>query len=128
MWNTLKKIAAKADAALAEHQEKNRDPGIYEDWKKPSPVAAVAKKPVPPPPAPAPLKQAPAPAPTARPRGTAQKVYSRAMELQEESLNAYAKRDPLMLSHLLDKRVQQGEITREYANWIIGEARKRRGK
>jgi hypothetical protein len=128
MWDTLKKIAAKADAALAEQKQKNRDPGIYEDWKKPSPVAAVAKKPVPPPPAPAPVKQAPAPAPTARPSGTVQKVYSRAMELQEESLNAYAKRDPLMLSHLLDKRVQQGELTRELANWIIGEARKRRGK
>ena len=57
MWNTLKKIAAKADAALAEQKQKNRDPGIYEDWKKPSPVAAVAKKPVPP--APAPVKPAP---------------------------------------------------------------------
>jgi hypothetical protein len=59
MWNILKKIAAKADAALAKDQEKKRDPGIYEDWKKPSPVAAVAKKPVPPPPAPAPVKPTP---------------------------------------------------------------------
>ena len=57
MWNTLKKIAAKFDTALAEQKEKTRDPGIYEDWKKPSPVAAVAKKPVPP--APAPVKPAP---------------------------------------------------------------------
>lgn len=128
MWKALKKTAAKADEILAKNQEAKRDPGIYEDWKpakpKTSPVAAVAAKPMPP--APAPAK--PTVTPTARPTGMVQKTYAKAMEIKEESLNNYAKRDPLMLSHLLDKQVQRGEMSREQATWIINEARKRRGK
>jgi hypothetical protein len=128
MWNAIKKVAAKADAALAEQKEKKRDPGIYEDWKKPSTVAAVAKKPVPPAPAPAPAKPAQEPTTIARPRTAIEKVYAKGMQMKEESLNAYAKRDPLMLSHELDKRVQRGEISREYAKWLTEEVRKRRGR
>ena len=132
MWNTLKKTAAKANEALVKQQEAKRDPGIYEDWKpakpKTSPVAAVAAKPMPPAPAPAPTKPAPTQTTTARPTGTVQRVYSKFTELKEEALNNYAKRDPLMLSHLLDKQVQRGEMPREQATWIMSEVRKRRGR
>lgn len=128
MWKAIKKFAAQADEALAKSQQAKRDPGIYEDWKpakpKTSPVAAIAAKPMPP--APAPAK--PAAAPTARPTGQIQRVYSRFMELKEETLNNYAKRDPLMLRHLLDKQVQQGEMPKEQATWIMSEVHKRRGR
>ena len=128
-WNVFKMVNKAANKAVGKVEkaiEAKRDPGIYEDWKpakpKTSPVAAIAAKPMPP--APAPTN--PAVAPTARPTGAIQKTYTRAMELKEESLNAYAKRDPIMVSHELDKKVQRGEMTREQATWIINEARKRR--
>jgi hypothetical protein len=128
MWKAIKKIAAKADEILAKSQQAKRDPGIYEDWKpakpKTSPVTAVAAKPMPP----APTKPAPTQTTTARPTGTVQRVYSKFTELKEEALNNYAKRDPLMLSHLLDKQVQRGEMPREQATWIMSEVRKRRGR
>lgn len=128
MWKAIKKFAAKADEAIAKQQEAKRDPGIYEDWKpakpKTSPVTAVAAKPMPP----APTKPAPTQTTTARPTGTVQRVYSKFTELKEEALNNYAKRDPLMLSHLLDKQVQRGEMPREQATWIMSEVRKRRGR
>lgn len=132
-WNVFKMINKEATKALGKVEkeiEAKRDPGIYEDWKpakpKTSPVAAIAAKPMPP--APAPAKPTPTQTTTARPTGAIQKTYTRAMELKEEALNNYAKRDPLMLSHLLDKQVQRGEMTREQATWIMSEVRKRRGR